>query len=187
MTLRGLNKENIILQHKLRDLGSTDRMENALASLMTSIQAGNSLAVTRVPTQALDEHRLPHRAAYVRLEWLDPDERPHAVVSVQCASRYWTENVPAEGPSTQDAYSTFDKLVDAVQYHYDIKTFVTDAGDAVLAWSRTSHGNFPAVVLARDDTVTTYYDAPTHIRQKLSDEERERYPPPTADEPFTVV
>ena len=187
MTITNPRTTNLISRDKMNDAGSPNEMDNALAHLMLAIRGGRRLAISRVTTDSLDRHALSHKAAYVRLEWLDPDDRHQAVVSVQCASRMWTEHVPDNGPSVPDVYSTLDKLIDAVQYQYDIRTFVNDAGDAVLAWNRASHGNRPAVVLREHDIVETYYDAPEWISQRLEADERERYQATTADAPYTLV
>ena len=154
---------------------NADPLQRALASLMLSIKANQPMQVVRLEHSSLHKHPDHHRAAYVAIKWTDPNQQPRAVVYVDSASRYWAEHPPTEHPGINDTYSVFDKLIDAVNYHYDIQTFVDDDGNAVLTWDRASHGNCPAIILTPDNEVLTYYDAPQQTKERLDRTVKERY------------
>lgn len=155
----------LIASEPMTESGSD--FDQALASLMLSIRAGQSIQMVRVPHSSRHKPDTCGRAAYLALQWIDPTGQPRGVVSVESAARYWPQNPPPEGPAITDRYSVFDKVLDAVNYHYDIQTFVDHAGDAVLIWDRASHGNTPAVILTPDNQVMTYYEAPPSVRQRV--------------------
>lgn len=154
---------------------SDDGMERAMANLMLNIRHGNPLQIRRLPNSSLYQAQPTSRAAYVALDWTDPAGQPRYIVSVNATGQYWAENPPPDGPAIKDRYSVFDKILDAVNYHYDIRTFVDDQGSAVLTWDRASHGNCPAVVLTAEDLILTYYHAPLGIRSRLHQSQQERY------------
>ena len=167
------DETKLIASEPMTESGSD--FERALASLMLSIRAGQSIQMMRVPHSSHHKPATYERAAYLALQWIDPAGQPRRVVSVDSAARYWPENPPPDGPAITDRYSVFDKMLDAVNYHYDIQTFVDHAGDAVLIWDRASHGNTPAVILTPDNQVMTYYEAPTSVRQRVDRTQQVRY------------
>ena len=150
-------------------------LQQALASLMLTIRARQPMEIVRIKHSDYHKDHSSERAAYVALNWNDADGQPRAVVSVDTTGQYWAENPPHASPGINDPYSVFDKVIDAVNYQYDIQTFVDDAGNAILAWHRGSHGNCPTMVLTPDNITYTYYQAPPETAQLLDQTPKCRY------------
>ena len=174
-------------QNTGEQLVATDRLDHhadnpfqrQLASLMFTVRAQLPLQMVRVPHDSTHKPPTYPRAAYIALKWIDPHGHYRGIVSVDSAGRYWPENPPLSGPGIVDQYNTCDKLIDAINYHYDIQARVTSSGDAILTWDRASHGNTPAIILTPDDIVHTYYEAPLYVRELLDRDEKVRYSHPS--------
>ena len=156
----------------------SEPLQRALGSLMLNIRANLPMEIVRIKHSESHKDHSYERAAYVALKWTDLTGQPRSVVHVDTTGQYWAENPPQDAPGINDCYSTFDKIIDAVNYQYDIKTFVDEQGNAILTWNRASHGNCPAIVLTPEDDVLTYYHAPHQITAILDQTSKPRYNTP---------
>lgn len=171
-----------------------NHIDLALGSMMKTIQRKMPVVVQRVPCSPGHHGEPLGRAAFMSISWTDQHGKQRYVLSVASTGSYWVENAPRiHSPAIVDQYSVFDKMFSAIDHHYEIKTFVDQYGNAVVAWDRASHGNCPAVILTPDGRALTYYNAPDYVRENfyLTHEEdpssRERYFAVPKPLPFETV